>query len=52
VAGRAELEASGGYDLDNLRTAALTGIDCISVGGLTKHLHAVDLSMVFYTACD
>jgi len=50
VAGRAELEASGGYNLDNLRATALTGVDCISVGGLTKHLHAVDLSMIFETA--
>jgi len=47
VAGRAELEASGGYDLDNLRAAALTGVDMISVGGLTKHIQAIDLSMVF-----
>lgn len=49
VAGRAELEASGGYGLDNLRAAALTGVDYISVGGLTKHLHAIDLSMIFET---
>ena len=50
VAGRAELEASGGYNLDNLRVTALTGVDYISVGGLTKNLHAVDLSMIFVAA--
>lgn len=50
VAGRAELEASGGYNLDNLRAAALTGVNYISVGGLTKHLHAIDLSMIFETS--
>jgi nicotinate-nucleotide pyrophosphorylase (carboxylating) len=47
VAGRATLEASGGYDLDNLRATAETGVDFISIGSLTKHVRAVDLSMVF-----
>ncbi len=47
VAGRAILEASGGYHLENLREAAATGVDCISIGGLTKHIQAIDLSMVF-----
>jgi nicotinate-nucleotide pyrophosphorylase (carboxylating) len=41
------LEASGNIDLDNVRAVAETGVDRISVGGLTKHLHAVDLSMRF-----
>lgn len=44
-AGRAILEASGGVTLDNLRTIAETGVDDISVGGLTKHVRAVDLSL-------
>jgi nicotinate-nucleotide pyrophosphorylase (carboxylating) len=47
VAGRAELEASGGYTLDNVRAAAGTGVDFISIGSLTKNIQAVDLSMQF-----
>jgi nicotinate-nucleotide pyrophosphorylase (carboxylating) len=39
------LEASGGVDLASLRTVAETGVDYISVGSLTKHVHALDLSM-------
>jgi nicotinate-nucleotide pyrophosphorylase (carboxylating) len=42
---RIELEASGNIDLDNIRTVAETGIDYISVGGLTKNVKAIDLSM-------
>lgn len=45
TAGRAVLEASGGIGRDGLRAIAETGVDFISVGALTKHLHAVDLSM-------
>lgn len=45
AAGRAELEVSGNIDLDNIRAVAETGVDFISVGGLTKHLRAIDLSM-------
>jgi nicotinate-nucleotide pyrophosphorylase (carboxylating) len=45
VDGRVELEASGSYNLDNLRTAALSGVNYISVGGLTKNIQAIDLSM-------
>ncbi len=45
--GQAILEASGGIELDNLREIALTGVDRISIGGLTKHVHAIDLSMRF-----
>ncbi|NOZ52772.1 MAG: carboxylating nicotinate-nucleotide diphosphorylase [Gammaproteobacteria bacterium] len=45
--GRAKLEASGGINLDNIHSVALTGIDYISVGLLTKNVHAVDLSMRF-----
>lgn len=47
VGGRAQLEASGGIDLANLRQAAATGVDFISIGSLTKHIQAVDLSLVF-----
>jgi nicotinate-nucleotide pyrophosphorylase (carboxylating) len=46
-AGRARLEASGGVDLSTLRAIAETGVDDISVGGLTKDVRAVDLSMRF-----
>lgn len=42
---RALLEASGNIDLSNIRQVAETGVDRISVGALTKHLRAVDLSM-------
>lgn len=44
-AGRAELEASGGVRLQTVRAIAETGIDRISVGGLTKDLRALDLSL-------
>lgn len=47
AAGRAELEASGGITLDNVRRVAETGVDRISIGGLTKDVKAVDLSMRF-----
>jgi nicotinate-nucleotide pyrophosphorylase (carboxylating) len=43
--GRSRLEASGGITRDRLRVIAETGVDDISVGGLTKHVEAVDLSM-------
>jgi nicotinate-nucleotide pyrophosphorylase (carboxylating) len=42
-----ELEASGNMSLQTLRAVADTGVDFISVGGLTKHVRAVDLSMRF-----
>ena len=45
--GRAKLEASGGITLDNIRLIAETGVDYISVGGITKDVQAVDLSMRF-----
>ncbi|HNW62337.1 MAG TPA: carboxylating nicotinate-nucleotide diphosphorylase [Piscinibacter sp.] len=44
-AGRAELEVSGGVQIEQLRDIAATGVDRISVGALTKHVRAVDLSM-------
>lgn len=40
-----ELEASGNLSLETLRAVAETGVDFVSVGGLTKHVRAVDLSM-------
>lgn len=46
-AGRAQLEASGGITLQNVRAIADTGVDRISVGALTKDIKAVDLSMRF-----
>lgn len=45
AAGRIPLEVSGGVDLASLRTIAEDGVDCISIGGLTKHVRAVDLSL-------
>jgi nicotinate-nucleotide pyrophosphorylase (carboxylating) len=47
VAPEATLEASGGVSLDSVRAIAETGVDYISVGGITKHLRAIDLSMRF-----
>ena len=44
---RAELEASGGITLDNIRQYAQTGVDYVSIGALTKHVRAIDLSMRF-----
>lgn len=46
-AGRAVLEASGGIDIRNVRQIAETGVDRISIGSLTKHVQAIDLSMRF-----
>jgi len=43
--GRALLEASGNITLETVRAVAETGVDRISVGSLTKHVRAVDLSM-------
>ncbi len=40
-----KLEASGSVDMDTLKAIAATGVDHISVGAITKHLRAVDLSM-------
>jgi nicotinate-nucleotide pyrophosphorylase (carboxylating) len=48
--GRAQLEASGGIDMANLRAVAETGVHRISIGAMTKHIHAVDLSMRINTA--
>jgi nicotinate-nucleotide pyrophosphorylase (carboxylating) len=45
AAGRIPLEVSGGVDLDTVRSIAEDGVDCISIGGLTKHVRAIDLSL-------
>ena len=45
TAGRVALEASGGVDLENLGAIAASGVDYISIGALTKHVRAIDLSM-------
>lgn len=47
VAGRAKLEASGNITDETLVSFAETGVDYISIGALTKHCKAVDLSMRF-----
>ena len=47
TARKAKLEASGSVTLDTVREIALTGVDYISIGGITKHVQAVDLSMRF-----
>src|SRR5450432_162418 len=43
----AKIEASGGITTENIRAIAETGVDFISVGSITKHIRAVDLSMRF-----
>ena len=43
--GRIPLEVSGGVSLETLRGIAEDGVDCISIGALTKHVHAIDLSL-------
>ncbi len=45
VAGRVPLEVSGSVTLERVRAIAETGVDFISVGSLTKHVRAIDLSM-------
>jgi nicotinate-nucleotide pyrophosphorylase (carboxylating) len=46
VAGRAQLEASGGVTLATLRTRAETGVEWISMGALTHSVPSLDLSMI------
>lgn len=43
--GRIPLEVSGGVDLEHVRAIAEDGVDCISIGALTKHVHAIDFSL-------
>ena len=45
AAGRILLEVSGGVDMSTVRAIAEDGVDCISIGGLTKHVRAIDLSL-------
>jgi nicotinate-nucleotide pyrophosphorylase (carboxylating) len=45
AAGRIPLEVSGGVTPERLRAIAAIGVDCVSIGGLTKHVHALDLSL-------
>jgi nicotinate-nucleotide pyrophosphorylase (carboxylating) len=40
-----EIEASGGITLDNVRAAALTGVDFISIGALTHSVKSLDISL-------
>ncbi len=49
VAGRAELEASGGVSLQTLRTVADTGVEWVSMGALTHSAPALDLSLTLET---
>jgi nicotinate-nucleotide pyrophosphorylase (carboxylating) len=44
---RLKIEASGGITTDTIREIAQAGVDFISVGSITKHVRAVDLSMRF-----
>ncbi|MEP7044536.1 MAG: carboxylating nicotinate-nucleotide diphosphorylase [Dokdonella sp.] len=45
VGGRVPLEVSGSVALDRVRAIAETGVDYVSIGALTKHVRAIDLSM-------
>ena len=45
--GKTQIEYSGSATLDNIHDLAVTGVDRISVGAITKHVRAVDLSMRF-----
>lgn len=47
--GAVKLEASGNVNFDTVRKIAETGVDYISIGGLTKDVRAIDLSMRFRT---
>jgi nicotinate-nucleotide pyrophosphorylase (carboxylating) len=50
VAGRAELEASGGVTLQTLRARAQTGVEWVSMGALTHSAPALDLSLILEVA--
>ena len=45
IAGRASIEASGGITLETVREVAETGVDLISIGGLTHSPDALDISL-------
>jgi len=46
AAGQTRLEASGNVSLETLHEVAATGVNFISIGALTKNIHAIDLSMI------
>jgi nicotinate-nucleotide pyrophosphorylase (carboxylating) len=46
--GRAKTEASGGVNLQTVRSIAGTGVDFISVGAMTHSARAVDIGLDFY----
>ncbi len=45
IAGRASIEASGGINMETVRAVAETGVDLISIGGLTHSVDALDISL-------
>lgn len=45
IKGRVEIEGSGGFNLHNIRAAAATGVDFISVGALTHSYKSLDISL-------
>ena len=45
IAGKAKVEVSGNIRLEDIKTVAAYKVDYISIGALSKHLHAIDLSM-------
>ena len=45
AAGKIPLEVSGSVTFERLAEIAATGVDYVSIGALTKHLHAIDFSM-------
>lgn len=47
IGGKIPLEASGGISPETVVAIAETGVDFVSVGSITKHIRAVDLSMRF-----
>jgi len=51
IAGRAQVEASGGVNLDTVRAIAETGVDIISIGALTHSPKAMDISMLLDEQC-
>jgi nicotinate-nucleotide pyrophosphorylase (carboxylating) len=46
-AGQAQLEASGNVTVKTIREIALTGVNFVSSGAITKNVHAIDLSLQF-----
>ena len=45
ISGKAKVEVSGNIKLEDIKTIASYGVDYISIGALSKHLHAIDMSM-------